>query len=69
MEEDQIQGKDKAKMFPKRRDPWRGGYQGNRPRGEIPDQAPSTVAQLINSLIKEPVYHILEKIKIGPYFK
>ena len=31
VEEDQIQGKGKAKMFPEMRDPWRGGYQGNRP--------------------------------------
>ena len=26
MEEDQIQGKGKAKMLPERRDPQRGGY-------------------------------------------
>ena len=56
-------------MFLEIRDPWKGGYQGNRPRGEFPNQAPSTRAQLINSLIKEPVYHMLEKIKTGPYFK
>ena len=31
VEEDQIQGKGKAKMFPEMRDPWRGGYQGNCP--------------------------------------
>ena len=31
VEEDQIQGKGKAKMFPEMRDPWRGGYHGNRP--------------------------------------
>ena len=31
VEEDQIQGNGKAKMFPEMRDPWRGGYQGNHP--------------------------------------
>ena len=30
---------------------------------------PSVGAQLVNSLIKEPIYHILEKIKNEPYFK
>ena len=69
MEEDQIQGKDKAKMFPKRRDPWRGGYQGNRPRMEFSNQMSTVGAQLVNLLFKEPIYHILEKIKNEPYFK
>ena len=31
VEEDQVQAKGKAKMFPKMRDPRGGGYQGNRP--------------------------------------
>ena len=31
VEEDQVQEKGKAKMFPKMRDPRGGGYQGNRP--------------------------------------
>ena len=35
-----------------------GGYQNNRPR-----------AQVINSLFKELVYQILEKIKNEPYFR
>ena len=42
VEEDQIQGKCKAKMFLERRDPRRGGYQGNHPRGEFSNQMLST---------------------------
>ena len=56
-------------MFPEMRDPQRGGYQGNHPRGEFPNQAPSMGAQFVNSLFKEPIYHRLEKIKNEPYFK
>ncbi|XP_023890102.1 uncharacterized protein LOC112002184 [Quercus suber] len=69
VEEDLIQGKGKVKMVLERRDPRRGGYQGNHPRGEFPNQAPSTGAQLVNSLFKEAVYHIQEKIKNELYFK
>ena len=69
VEEDQIQGKSKAKIFPEKRDHRGGGYQGNRPRREFSNQMSSVGAQLVNSLFKEPVYQILEKIKNEPYFK
>ena len=69
VEEDQIQGKGKAKMFPENKDPQEGGYQGNRPRKEFSNQTSSTGAQLVNSLFKKPVYQILEKIKSEPCFK
>ena len=69
VDEDQIQGKGKVKMFPEKRDPRGGGYQGNRPRMEFSNQTSFTGAQLVNLLFKKPVYQILEKIKSGPYFK
>nr|XP_023899375.1 uncharacterized protein LOC112011225 [Quercus suber] len=69
VEADQIQGKRKAKMFPEKRDPRGGGYQGNSPRREFSNQTSSTGTQLVNSLFKEPVYQMLEKIKNEPYFK
>ena len=69
VEEDQILGKGKAKVFPEKRDPRGGGYQGNRPRREFSNQMSSAGAQLVNSLFKEPVYQILGKIKNEPYFK
>ena len=66
-------GKGKAKMFPKKRVPRRGGgergYQGNRPRREFSNQTSSAGAQLVNSSFKHPMYQILEKIKNEPYFK
>ena len=58
VKEDQTQGKGKAKVFPEKMDSRGGGYQNNRPR-----------AQVINSLFKELVYQILEKIKNEPYFR
>ena len=69
VEDDQVQRKGKAKMFPKRRDPQRGGYQGNCPRKEFPNQTSPSGTQLVNSMFKESVYHILKKIKNEPYFK
>ena len=69
VEEDQIQGNGKVKIFLEKRDPWGGGYQGNRPRREFSNQTLSMGTQLANSMFKELVYQILEKIKNKPYFK
>ena len=38
VEDDRVQGKRKAKMFPERKDPRGGGYQGNRPKREFSNQ-------------------------------
>ena len=56
VEDDQIQGKGKAKMLKEKKDPWGGGYQGNFPRRDFSNLTSSTRAQLVNSLFKEPVY-------------
>ena len=56
-------------MFQEKRDPRGGGYNNNRPKRDFPNQAPSMGAQVVNSLFKEPVYQILEKIKNELYFK
>ena len=69
VEEDQTQGKGKAKVFPKKRDPQGGGYHNNCPRRDFPSQTSSVEAQVVNSLFKEPIYQILEKIKNESYFK
>ncbi|XP_075675059.1 uncharacterized protein LOC142644301 [Castanea sativa] len=69
VEEDQIQGKGKTKMFLERKDPRGVGYQGNHLRRE-PSGHPSPMGTpLINSLFKELVYQILEKIQNEPYFR
>ena len=55
VEEDQTQGKGKAKVFLEKRDPRGGGYHNNRPRRDFPSQTSSLGAQVVNSLFKEPV--------------
>ena len=62
VEDNQTQGKGKAKAFPKKRDPRVGGYDNNQSRRDFPNQAPGTGAQMVNLMFKEPVYQILEKI-------
>ena len=69
VEEDQTQGKGKAKVFPKKRDSRGGGYQNNRPKKDFPNQTSSSGAQVVNFLLKETIYQIFEKIKNEPYFR
>ena len=69
VEEDQTQGKGKAKAFPKKRDPQGEWYHGNQPRRDFPNQTSFVGAQVVSSLFKEPIYQILENIKNEPYFK
>ena len=56
-------------MFTEKRDPQAGGYHSVRPRRDFPSYTASARVQLVNSLFKEPVYQILEKIKSEPLFK
>ena len=57
-------------MFPEKRDPWGGGYHNDQPRRDFPSHTASARVQLVNSLFKESVYQILEKIKKNePFFK
>ena len=63
VEEDQTQGKGKAKAFPKKRDHRGGGYDGNWPRRDFSNPTSFMGAQVVSSLFKEPIYQILEKIK------
>ena len=68
LEEDQIQGKGKAKMFLEKRDPQGGGYHNDQSRRDFPSHATSMGIQLVNSLFKESVYQIPEKIKKKSHF-
>ena len=65
----QRKGKAKAKVFLKKRDPWARRYHNDRPRRDFPIHTTSMRVQLINSLFKEPVYQILEKIKNESFFE
>ena len=62
-------GKGKAKVFSEKRDPRAGGYNQNRQRRDFSNQSPRDCAPMVNSVFKEPVYQILEKIKNEPYFR
>ncbi|XP_075649668.1 uncharacterized protein LOC142620136 [Castanea sativa] len=62
VEEDQIQSKGKAKLFPEKKDLRGMGYQGSRPRRDFPSCPLPAETPLVNSLFKEPIHQILEKI-------
>lgn len=64
VEEDQVQGKGKAKVFtPEKRDPRPDKYGLNRPRKDFFSQLPQANTSVVSLVFKEPVYRILEKIK------
>ena len=70
IEEDQTQGKGKAKVFPfERRDPWLEEYNHSQPRREFVNQSSRANTQVVSLVFKESVYQILDKIKNEPYFK
>ncbi|XP_075663034.1 uncharacterized protein LOC142632534 [Castanea sativa] len=68
VEEDQMQSKAKMKVYLERKDIRVGGFQGSRPKRDFPSHPRTAESPLINSLFKEPVHHMLEKIRHEPYF-
>ena len=56
VEEDQTQGKGKAKVFLEKRNPWAEGYNHNRPRRDFSNQSLRASAQMVSSVFNEPVY-------------
>ncbi|XP_075649804.1 uncharacterized protein LOC142620295 [Castanea sativa] len=69
VEENQIQGEGKAKLYPEKKDLRGMGYQGSRPRRDFPSRPLPAETPLVNSLFKEPIHQILEKIRDKPYFR
>ncbi|XP_075633895.1 uncharacterized protein LOC142606427 [Castanea sativa] len=69
VEEDQVQSKGKMKGYLERKDLRVGGFQGIRPKRDFPSHPRTAETPLINSLFKDPVHHILEKIRHEPYFR
>ena len=70
IEEDQLQGKGKAKVLPQeRRDSRSDRFQNNRPRRDFARQSGSTNTQAVNVVFREPVQKILEKVRNEPFFK
>ncbi|XP_075633911.1 uncharacterized protein LOC142606446 [Castanea sativa] len=70
VEEDQQQGKGKAKVVPQdRRDFRLDRYNNDGPRRDFARQSGSTAAQVVSAVFRESVHQILEQIKNEPYFK
>ena len=70
IEDDQQQGKGKAKVIPQERRDFRSDrYNNNRPRRDYVGQLGSINTQAVNTVFREPVRQVLEKIKNEPFFK
>ena len=70
IEEDQLQGKGKAKVIPQeRRDSRSDRAQNNRPRRDFAGQSGSVNTQAVNIVFREPMQKILEKVGNEPFFK
>ena len=70
IEEDQLQGKRKAKVIPQeRRDSKLDRTQNNRPRRDFTGQSGSANTQAVNVMFREPVQKILENVRNEPFFK
>ena len=70
IEDDQRQGKGKVKVIPQERRDFRSNrYNNNRPRRDYAGQSGSTNIQAVNTVFREPVRQVLEKIKNEPFFK
>ena len=67
IEDDQQQGKGKAKVTPqKRRDFRLDRYRNNRPRRDYVDQSRSNNTQVVGAVFQEPVHQVLEKSRMNP---
>ena len=70
IEDDQLQGKGKAKIIlQEKRDSRLDRYNNNRPRRDYVRHSGSVNTQAVNTVFREPVRQVLEKIKNEPFFK
>ena len=70
IEDDQQQGKGKAKVIPQEmRDFKSDRYNNNRPRRDYVGQSGCINTQVVGAVFREPVHQVLEKIKDEPFFK
>ena len=70
VDEDQLQGKGKAKVIPQERRDFRlDRSHNNRPRKDFIGQPGSTNTQAMNAVFREPVQQVFEKIKNESFFK
>ena len=70
IEDNQQQGKGKAKVIPQERRDFRSDrYSNNWPKRDYADQSGSNNTQVVDAIFREPVHQVLEKIKNEPFFK
>ena len=70
IEDDQQQGKGKAKVIPQEMRDFRSDrYNNNRPRRDYVEQSGSNNTQVVGAVFRELVHQVLEKIKNEPFFK
>ena len=70
IEDDQQQGKGKAKVIPQERRDFRSDqYNNNRLRRDYVRQLGPVNTPAVNTVFREPVRQVLEKIKNEPFFK
>ena len=70
IEENQLQGKGKAKVIPqKRRDSRSNRTQNNRPRKDFVGQSGFANTLVVNVVFREPAQKVLEKVRNEPFFK
>ena len=70
IEDDQQQGKGKAKVVPQERKDFRSDrYKNNRSRRDYVEQPGSNNNQVVGAVFREPVHQVLEKVKNESFFK
>ncbi|XP_065632822.1 uncharacterized protein LOC136068913 [Quercus suber] len=70
VEEDQQQDRAKGKVIPQEiRDFKSDRYNNNRPQRDFARQSSPIAFQVVNTVFREPVHQVLEKIKIESYLK
>ncbi|XP_023879290.2 uncharacterized protein LOC111991723 [Quercus suber] len=70
VEEDQQQGKGKANVSPQEMRDFRlDKYNNNRPQRDFFGHSGSATTQMVNTMFREPVHQVLDKIKNEPFFK
>ena len=70
IENNQQQGKGKAKVIPQERRDFRSDrYNNNWPKRDYVDQSGSNNTQVVGAMFRELVHQVLEKIKNESFFK
>ena len=70
IEDNQQQGKGKAKVIPQERRDFRSNrYNNNWPRRDYADQSGSNSTQVVGAVFRELVHQVLKKIKNKQFFK